>query len=142
MIYTSNVINADYNITRILGTSMERFLRMVLSSAPLFDTDLHTGDVFRVGIQITVKNVAQTTAFISFEPEFVQLVDSPREVELGAGSFEMETAWLLRAVQPTKATTIRVECRADDMPQLCEFTVGILPKDEYPQAGKNNAVIK
>ena len=123
--------------TSIPGVPMERFVSMVLSSAPPFDNDLHTGDVFRIGVQITVKNVTQTMAFISFEPEFVQLVDSPREVELGAGSFEMETAWLLRAVQPTKATTIRVECKADDMPQVSEFPVRILLSDKYPKAGKN-----
>jgi hypothetical protein len=137
MIYTNNVINTDYVITRIPRTSMERFVRMVLSSAPPLDNDLHTGDVFRIGVRITVKNVAQTMAFISFEPEFVQLVDSPREVELGAGSFEIETEWLLRAVQPTKGTKIRVECNADDMPQVSEFTVRILPSDKYPEAGKN-----
>ena len=137
MICISNVINTDYVIIRIPGASMEHFVRMVLSSAPPLDNDLHTGDVFRIGVQITVKNVAQTMAFISFEPEFVQLVDSPREVELGAGSFERETEWLLRAVQPTKGTTIRVECKADDMPQVSEFTVRILPSDKYPEAGKN-----
>ncbi len=142
MICISNVMNTDYNIICILGAPMERFARMVLSSAPPFDNYLHTGDVFRIGVQITVKNVAQTMAFISFEPKFVQLVDSPREVELGAGSFEIETEWLLRAVQPTKGTTIRVECRADDMPQVSEFTVRILPSDKYPQAGKTNEVIK
>ena len=115
-----------------------RSVRLTLISAPALDKWLHTGDVFRIGVLITAKNVGQTMAFISFEPEFVQLVDSPREVELGAGSYEIEAEWLLRALKPTTGTTIRVECKADDMPQTVEFPLRILPSDECSQTGETN----
>lgn len=141
MICISNATNTDYGRIRVLGASMKSFVRMVLSSTPALDKDLHTGDVFRIGVLITTKNVSQTTAFISFEPEFIQLVDSPRNVELGAGSFEIETEWLLRAVQPTKGTTIRVECRADDTPQVVELPLHILPGDEWSEDRETNETI-
>lgn len=142
MICISKVINTDYGIIRVTGSSMERFVRMVLSSAPALDKDLHMGDVFRIGILITAKNVSQTKAFINFEPEFVQLVDSPREVELGAGSYEVEAEWLLRALKSTTGTTIRVECKADDMPQAVEFPLRILPSDECSEAGETSETIQ
>jgi len=65
-----------------------RFVRLILSSAPALYKWLHTGDVFRISALITAKNVSQTKAFINFEPEFFHLVDSPREVDLEAGLFE------------------------------------------------------
>lgn len=142
MICISKVINTDYGIIRVTGSSMERFVRMVLSSAPALDKDLHMGDVFRIGVLITAKKVGETRAFISFDPEFFQLVDSPKEVDLGAGWFEIETEWLLRAVQPTKGTTIRVECKADDMPQAVEFPLRILPSDECSEAGETSETIQ
>jgi hypothetical protein len=121
---------------------MERFVGMVLSSAPALDKDLHMGDVFRIGALITTKNVSHAVAFISFEQEFIQLVDSPREIELGAGSYEIEAEWLLRALQPTRGTTIRVECKADDVPQVIEFPLHILPSDEGAEDGETNEAIQ
>ena len=138
----ANVLNTDSIKIRVSGHSMERFIKMVLSSAPALDKDLHTGDVFKIGVLITAKNVGQTMAFISFEPEFVQLVDSPREVELGAGSYEIEAEWLLRALKPTTGTTIRVECKADDMPQSVEFPLRILPSDECSESGETSETIQ
>jgi len=120
---------------------MEHFVRMVLSSAPALDKDLYTGDVFRIGALITAKNVSQTVAFINFEQEFIQLVDSPREIELGAGSYEVEAEWLLRALQATRGTTIRVECRADEVPQVIEFPLRIQPRDKRSEAGETNETI-
>jgi hypothetical protein len=117
-------------ITRIPVTSMERFVKMVLNSAPALDKDLYTGDVFRIGVLITAKNVGQTVVLISFEPELVQLVDSPREVELESGSYEIEAEWLLKALKATSGTTIKVECKADDMPQIVEFPLRIMSSDE------------
>jgi hypothetical protein len=129
-------------IIRIPGALMERFVRMVLSSAPTLDKDLHIGDVFKIGVLITAKNVSETRAFIYFEPEFIQLVDSPREVDLGAGSYEVEAEWLLRARQSTRGTTIRVECKADDVPQVIEFPLHILPNDEGAEDGETNEAIQ
>lgn len=142
MICISNVINTDYGIIRISGASMERFVRMVLSSAPALDKDLHMGDVFRIGALITTKNVSRAVAFISFEQEFIQLVDSPREIEFGAGSYKVEAEWLLRTLQPTRGTTIRVECRADDVPQVIEFPLNILPGDEGSEDGETYEAIQ
>ena len=124
-----------------LQSHTNRFVRLTLISAPALDKGLHTGDVFRIGVLITAKSVGQTTAFITFEPEFVQLVDSPREVELGAGSYEIEAEWLLRALKSTTGTTIRVECKADDMPQAVEFPLRILPSDGCSETGESNETI-
>ena len=137
----SNVLNTGSIKIRISGASMERFVRMVLSSAPALDKDLHMGDVFRIGALITAKNVSQTVAFINFEQEFIQLVDSPRKVELGAGSYEIEAEWLLRALKSTTGTTIRVECKADDMPQDVEFSLRILPSYGCSKTGESNETI-
>ncbi len=138
----ANVLNTGSIKLRVPGASMERLIRMVLSSAPALDKELHTGDVFKIGVLITAKNVGRTMASISFEPDFVQLVDSPRKVELGAGSYEVEAEWLLRALQPTRGTTIRVECKADDVPQVIEFPLHILPGDEGAEDGKTNEAIQ
>lgn len=138
----SNLLNTGSIKICISGASMERFVGMVLSSAPALDKDLHMGDVFRIGALITTKNVSQAVAFISFEQEFIQLVDSPREIELGAGSYEIEAEWLLRALQPTRGTTIRVECKADDVPQVIEFPLHILPSDEGAEDGETNEAIQ
>ena len=133
MICISNVIDKDYNIIRVSRFPMERSVRMVLSSAPALNKALHMGDIFKIGARITTKNVSQTVAFINFEHEFIQLVDSPRKIELGAGSYEVEAEWLLRASQPTRGTTIRIECKADDAPQVIEF-----PRDEEAEDGETN----
>jgi len=119
-----------------------RSVRLILSSAPALYKWLHTGDVFRIGVLITAKKVGETRAFISFDPEFFQLVDSPKEVDLGAGSYEIEAEWLLRAFKPTTGTTIRVECKADDMPQAVEFPLHILPSDECSEAGETSETIQ
>lgn len=142
MIYTSNVRNTDYPIIRFSRSSMERSVRMVLSSAPALDMVLQMGDIFKMGVLITTKNVSRTLAIISFEPELVQLVDSPKEVEFGSGSYEVEAEWLLRALKPATSTTIRVQCKADDMPQVIEFPLRILPPDELYESGEINETIK
>jgi hypothetical protein len=137
-----NVLKTGSIKNRISEASMERFVRMVLSSAPTLDKELHTGEIFRIGVLITTKNVSQAVVFLSFELEFIQLVDSPREIELGAGSYEIETEWLLKALQQTKGTTIRVECRADDIPQVIEFPLCILPSDEGAEDGETDEAIQ
>lgn len=125
-----------------ISNVMERFVRMVLSSAPALDKDLRIGDVFRIGVLITAEKMGETRTFINFDPELLQLVDSPTEVDLGAGSYEIEVEWLLRALKPTKGTSIRVECKAGDAPQVIEFHVHILPGDEWLENGETNKAIK
>ena len=138
MICISNVINTDYGMIRVSGSSMERSIRMTLSSAPALDEHLQTGEIFKIGVLITAKNVRQSKAIISFEPELVQLVDSPKEVEFGSGSYDVEAEWLLRALKPTTSTAIRIQCKADDIPQVIEFTMRILPSDRLYESGEIN----
>jgi len=105
-----------------------RSARLVVVSAPLPQAGMRVADVFKVAAVVSAVNVNHSEVSVSFESDFLSLLGSPAVVNLGPGSYDKKIEWLFRALEPTQ-TMIKVELRADDIPQTAQIAVCITLED-------------
>jgi hypothetical protein len=120
-----------------------KHIRLILSPIIFpFAKQVHVGDSFRVDAIIKTKNVNYVILVISFESEFLQLVNSPQKIELiPTASYKSEVGWLIRALKPTDNTTVSVRAEADSLSQVAEFSFCIKSSDSHSRIGDVNEVL-
>lgn len=120
---------------------VERSVRLILISAPAPTDQLRVGEVFRISALVRAQNVSRVKVSINFEPEFVQLVDSPQEIELRASAYDETVEWLVRALSPTTCTSITLNAWGNGIPQVAECPVRIIPSNGTPSISSTGRAI-
>lgn len=64
------------------------------------------GGVYTFRISVTASAVPAGVAEIRFDEAFFVLIDSVKQVDLPAGSYQKDVTWYIKPLAPTKETTI------------------------------------